>query len=169
MGYTLRVSGLVYAAVGWMALLVVTVVGCFAALYFYRNADRLQKAAAAPLHERIASVVRRLLAVEPLLRAGLPTRGRIVDVAGIGMAFQGEDNDVVRVTVELMAAGIRGGAPYTAECLMWILADDRPRFEPGTVHEVRVDPQDPTRIALAGTPFEALRELAQRSAWGDKV
>jgi hypothetical protein len=52
---------------------------------------------------------------------------------------------------------------------MWILSDDRPRFEPGTEHEVRVDPQDPTRIALAGTPFDTLRWLARQSSWGDKV
>lgn len=159
--------GIVYAALGWMAMIVVAGVGWVVARRVHRSSERLLKAAAAPVHERIASVVRSLLAVEPLLRTGLPTRGRIVEVAGIGMSFQGEDNDVVWVTVELMAAGMRGGAPYTAECLMWILSDDRPRFEPGTVHEVRVDPQDPTRIALAGTPFETLRELARQSAWGD--
>lgn len=158
-----------YWALGWIAVIAIVIGSLFLVRYLNRNAERLAKAAAAPVHARIASVVRDLQAVEPLLRTGLPTRGRIVEVAAIGMAFQGEDNDVVRVTVELMAAGIRGGAPYTAECLMWILADDRPRFEPGTIHEVRVDPRDPTRIALAGTPFKTLRELARGSAWGDRV
>ena len=33
---------------------------------------------------------------------------------------------------------------------MWILSDDRPGFEPGTEHEVRIDPQDPKRIANSG-------------------
>lgn len=52
---------------------------------------------------------------------------------------------------------------------MWILSDDRPKFEPGTVHEVWIDPQDPKRIALAGTHYDTLRWVSQRSSWGDKV
>ncbi|MFO0601803.1 MAG: hypothetical protein U0324_01455 [Polyangiales bacterium] len=158
-----------YAALGWLAIVVVAGAGWAVARRVQRTSERLLKDAHAESYERAASLVRSLLAVEPLLRTGLPTRGRIVAVEETGVTFLDEDNDVVRVTVELMAAGLRGGAPYTAECLMWILADDRPRFEPGTVHDVRVDPQDPTRIALAGTPFEALRELARGSAWGDRV
>ena len=136
------------------------------------------KALKAPADERVASLVRSILAAEPLLRTGQPARGKIVNVAGAGVCFQGDDNDVVRVVVEVTPLGGQGGAtgpspvgaaPYTAECVMWILSDDRPGFEPGTEHEVRVDPQDPTRIALAGTPFDTLRWVAQRSSWGDKV
>lgn len=94
------------------------------------------------------------------------------------MNFQGDDHDVVRVIVEVTPPGMQGGAtvpspadatPYTAECVMGILCDDPPKFEPGTVHEVWIDPQDPKRIALAGTHYDTLRWVSQRSSWGDKV
>lgn len=157
--------GLVYAALGWVAIVVVAVVGFLALRRLDRHSAKMLEAIKAPFDERMASLVRRILATEPLLRNGQATSGRIVDVAGTGVTFQGDDNDVVRVTVEVASPA----GPYRAECVMWILGDDRPRFEPGSVHELRVDPQDPTRIALAGTPYETLRWLAQRSSWGARL
>lgn len=170
--------GILYCALGWVAVIGLACVGWFVSRHVGRHSASLLKAVAAPFDERTASLVRGVLAAEPLLRAGQPTRGRIVNVAGTGVNFQGDDNDVVRVIVEVTPPAGQGGAtvpspagaaPYTAECMMWILSDDRPRFEPGTEHEVWIDPQDPTRIALAGTPFDTLRWVAQRSTWGDKL
>jgi hypothetical protein len=172
------VIGILYAALGWMAVIGLACVGWFVFRRIDRGSARILKAITAPFDERTASLVRSVLAAEPLLRDGQPARGKIVNVTGAGVTFQGDDNDVVRVVVEVTPPGMQGGAtgpsptgaaPYTAECTMWILSDDRPNFEPGTEHEVRIDPQDPKRIALAGTPFDTLRWVAQRSSWGDKV
>lgn len=109
-----------------------------------------------------AMYLQRVFAAEPLLHTGRPGRGRIVRVVEAGASFQGEDNPVVTVTVEVMPDGVPGAVPYTTECTMWILSDDLPKFVPGAVHPVWIDPQNAQRIAMEGTPYALLREVARR-------
>lgn len=113
--------------------------------------------------QRVGAELKRIVAVEPLLRDGRPGRGQVVELRDTGMTLQGDDNYVVRVLVAVTPLGATGepiGPAYTTECKMFLLEDERPRFEAGTVHEVRIDPKDPQRIAVVGTNFALARHMA---------
>jgi len=100
-----------YAALGWVAVIGLACAGWFVLRRIDRHAARVVKALKAPADERVASLVRSILAAEPLLRTGRPARGKIVNVAGAGVCFQGDDNDVVRVVVEVTPGGGRAARP----------------------------------------------------------
>lgn len=152
----------------YAGLAILANVAIFAGLIFLvRVVNRLLARGVQAADQRIdawvAEELKSIVAVEPLLRDGRPGRGQVVELRNTSLSLQGDDNYVVRVLVAVTPLGASGeaiGPPYTAECKMFLLEDERPRFEAGTAHEVRIDPKDPQRIAVVGTRFALVRSMA---------
>lgn len=146
---------------GWM--LAIALIGGL--LWFsYFAGKRAQAAINARLDADWAALMNSLCAIEPLIGAGQPGRAQIKHLHGTGRSLQGDDNYVYDVTFVVTRRGAGGAAvalsqPYEAVCRVWIVEEDRARFEPGTEHDVWIDPHNPTRVALPGTRFEVLREM----------
>jgi hypothetical protein len=84
-----------------------------------------------------------------LLATGLLGRGIIVGVQPTGTTLEIGNGLVQRVCVFTVEVSLDGRAPYTATCKQRFPEIQLPQIRPGnTTVAVRVDPADPTQIAL---------------------
>ncbi|MBL9022544.1 MAG: hypothetical protein JNL21_10090 [Myxococcales bacterium] len=87
-------------------------------------------------------------ATNDLLQRGTPARGRILQLGTTGgsVAVMGHRHLKLILTVEVWP---QMGQPYTATFEQLISELQLPSVQPGAQVELRVDPQNPSRIALA--------------------
>lgn len=78
-----------------------------------------------------------------LLATGLPAMGRVLQLMDTGMLVN--NNPQVRIVVEVQ---MPGRPPYQADTTMIVSMLAVPRVQPGCVVNLKVDPMNPTRIAL---------------------
>ena len=79
--------------------------------------------------------------------SGTPTKARVMAIAHTGARLN--DNPVIELRLEILLVG---GQSYQAKLRMVAGLVDLPRYQPGQVVEVMVDPKDPQRVALATKP-----------------
>lgn len=80
---------------------------------------------------------------DELRRTGIPTDAVITGIRDTGDRFN--DQPQVELSVEVRP---RGRAPYHAAVTMIISPVYLPQFQPGARVTVRVDPEDPQRLAV---------------------
>jgi len=84
-----------------------------------------------------------------LLETGLLGRGIITEVRPTGTTFQSGNGLVQRACVFTVQVSLDGKEPYMATCKQRIVEVQIPQFQAGsTTVAVRVNPEDPTDIAL---------------------
>lgn len=84
-----------------------------------------------------------------LLQTGIPARGVVLSVAPAGMTMQVGNGIVERVCQFHVQVTMDNSHPYEVVCKQRIQEIYIAQFQPGaTVVAVRVDPNDPSRIAL---------------------
>jgi hypothetical protein len=80
---------------------------------------------------------------EEILRTGKPADGTILDIEDTGNRFN--DQPEVILSLEVRAPG---KPAYRAKATMIISPVYIPRFQPGAEVKVKVDPKDPSRVAV---------------------
>jgi hypothetical protein len=79
-----------------------------------------------------------------LREVGLPVSARILEIWDTGITVN--EDPVIGMRVEISRAD---GSVYTASIAKSLISRlDVPRFQPGATVPVRIDPQDPTKVAL---------------------
>lgn len=96
-----------------------------------------------------------------LLQTGTPAQGRILQLGTTGqsVAVMGHRHLKLVLTVEVQSPF---GAPYVATFEQLISELQIPSVQPGAIVELRIDPQNPQRIALASV----VPPQQQQQAWG---
>lgn len=87
---------------------------------------------------------------DQLLTTGMPARGRILGIAHTGgsVAVMGHRHLRLHITAEVRP---QAGMPYTTTFEQLISELQIPSVQPGVEVELRIDPQNPNRVALAAT------------------
>lgn len=87
---------------------------------------------------------------DALLKTGLPARGRILQLGTTGgsVAVMGHRHLNLTLTVEVQSP--INGAMYTTSFSQFISELQIPSVQPGAMVDLRIDPQNPQRMALAG-------------------
>lgn len=80
---------------------------------------------------------------QALLATGMPAMGRVLQLADTGMLVN--NNPQVRIVVEVQ---MPGRPPYQADTTMVVSMLAVPRVQPGCMVNLRVDPMNPSRIAI---------------------
>ncbi len=76
--------------------------------------------------------------------SGVTARARIVEIWDTGITLN--DDPVIGIRAEVTRAD---GTTYTATIPKSLISRlDIPRFQPGAMVDVRIDPQDPSKVAL---------------------
>lgn len=96
-----------------------------------------------------------------LLQTGTPAQGRILQLGTTGqsVAVMGHRHLKLVLTVEVQSPY---GAPYVASFEQLISELQIPSVQPGAIVELRIDPANPQRIAMAGV----VPQQQQQQAWG---
>ncbi len=97
----------------------------------------------------MGSLMKGQKATDELLRTGMPARGRILQLGTTGgsVAVMGHRHLKLVLTVEVHP---QMGAPYQATFEQLISELQLPSVQPGAQIELRIDPRNPARMALAG-------------------
>lgn len=121
----------------------------------------------------LGAMMRSQKATDDLLQRGTPARGRILQLGTTGgsVAVMGHRHLKLVLTVEVWP---QMGQPYTASFEQLISELQLPSVQPGAQVELRIDPQNPNRIALAsvgGAAGMAQQPMGQQpmgpgAAWG---
>lgn len=98
-----------------------------------------------------------------LLQTGTPARGRILQIAptGSSIAVMGHRHLQLQITCEVT----QGMAPYTATFTQHISEVQLPSVQPGAFVELRVDPANPSRMAIASVVPPG-QPMQQPGGWG---
>lgn len=80
---------------------------------------------------------------QALLATGMPATGRVMQLMDTGMLVN--NNPQVRLIVEVQ---MPGRPPYQADTTMIVSMLAIPRVQPGCTVNLRVDPMNPTRVAV---------------------
>jgi hypothetical protein len=97
----------------------------------------------------IGGMMRSQASNDELLRTGLPARGRILQVGHTGGSVAVMGHRHLRLSLQLEVHPAQG-APYVAQTTQLVSELQLASVQPGAAVELRVDPKNPTRIALAG-------------------
>lgn len=102
----------------------------------------------------ITVVVKRALAgmnrdVDELMRSGVPANSRVMKLQHTGTSVSFGADRHVRLVVSLEVHP-NGGAPYHGHCEPLLSELVIPSVQPGSWLQLRVDPQNPQRLAIAG-------------------
>ena len=81
-----------------------------------------------------------------ILQTGEPGKAKVLSLADTGVKIN--DNPQVRLTLEVTPD--RNRRAYNVEAKMVISLLQIPQFQPGCRLLVRIDPQDPNQVAIAG-------------------
>lgn len=116
----------------------------------------------------MGALMRGQKATDELLQRGMPARGRILQLGTTGgsVAVMGHRHLKLTLTVEVHP---QMGQPYTATFEQLISELQIPSIQPGAPVELRVDPQNPMRIALAsvgGAGAMGQQPMGQPGQWG---
>jgi hypothetical protein len=103
--------------------------------------------------------------VDELLRTGMPARGRILQLGTTGgsVAVMGHRHLKLILTVEVHP---QMGAPYQASFEQLISELQLPSVQPGAEIDLRIDPRNPARMAMAGVGSGPMGQPQQ--AWGQQ-
>jgi hypothetical protein len=102
---------------------------------------------------------------DELLRTGLPARGRILQLGTTGgsVAVMGHRHLNLILTVEVQSP--INGAVYTTNFQQLVSELQIPSVQPGALVELRIDPHNPQRIALAGTLMQGQQGFPQQQGY----
>jgi hypothetical protein len=79
-----------------------------------------------------------------LVQTGIEAQAKVLEIAKTGVS-RGPNLPLMHVKLEVRPPQ---RAPYMVELDLGIHVADLPRFQPGAVVAVRIDPQDPSRLAI---------------------
>jgi len=110
----------------------------------------------------LGTLMKKQAATDRLLKTGVPARGRILQLGTTGgsVAVMGHRHLKLILTVEVQP---QSGAPYVATFEQLISELQVPSVQPGATIELRVDPQNPMKMALAGVVPQGMQ---QQQGWG---
>ncbi len=115
----------------------------------------------------VGGLMRSQQQTDQLLSTGIPARGRILQLGTTGgsVAVMGHRHLKLILTVEVHPAM---GAPYMANFTQLISELQLPSVQPGAYVELRVDPKNPARVALAsvGGPPPGMPPQGHGQGWG---
>ncbi|NUO48572.1 MAG: hypothetical protein HOV80_06920 [Polyangiaceae bacterium] len=102
---------------------------------------------------------------DELLRTGTPARGRILQLGTTGgsVAVMGHRHLKLILTVEVHP---QMGAPYHATFEQLVSELQLPSVQPGAEIELRIDPRNPARMAMAGVGAQGMGQ--PQAAWGQQ-
>lgn len=102
---------------------------------------------------------------DELLRTGMPARGRILQLGttGTSVAVMGHRHLKLIMTVEVHP---QMGAPYTASFEQLVSELQIPSVQPGAEIELRIDPRNPARMAMAGVGAAGMGQ--PQAQWGQQ-
>lgn len=102
---------------------------------------------------------------DELLRTGLPARGRILQLGTTGgsVAVMGHRHLNLMLTVEVQSP--INGAVYTTSFQQLVSELQIPSVQPGALVELRIDPHNPQRLALAGTLIQGQQGFSQQQGY----
>ncbi len=111
----------------------------------------------------LLTLMRRQDKTSQLLQTGTPARGRILQIAptGSSIAVMGHRHLQLQITCEVT----QGMAPYTASFTQHISEVQLPSVQPGAFVELRIDPANPSRMAIASVVPQG-QPMQQPGGWG---